>query len=87
MMVTVAEEGTATRAAVNGVTVGAKTGTAEKGEGQAPDVWTVGFGEAGGRSVAVAVVVEDGGAKGTAGSGGTVAAPMVGSIIRAVLVG
>jgi peptidoglycan glycosyltransferase len=84
MMIQVAEKGTGTRARVEGVTVGAKTGTAETASGQAPDVWTVAFGEAHGRTVALAVVVEDGGARGKSGSGGTVAAPMVASILGAV---
>jgi peptidoglycan glycosyltransferase len=84
MMVQVAQEGTAKRAQVEGVTVGAKTGTAEKGEGQAPDVWTVGFGEVQGRVAAVAVVVEDGGSRGESGTGGEVAAPMAGAILKAV---
>jgi peptidoglycan glycosyltransferase len=85
MMQGVVEDGSAGRAAVDGVTVGAKTGTAQKGEGQAPDVWTVGYGQAGGRAVAVAVVVEDGGHLGTGGFGGTVASPIVGAIIKAAL--
>ena len=84
MMIKTAEAGTATRARVSGVTVGAKTGTAQKGEGQAPDVWTVGFGEAGGRTVAVAVVVEDGGSQGNRASGGQVAAPIVAQVLSAV---
>jgi peptidoglycan glycosyltransferase len=84
MMIEVAETGTGKRARVDGVTVGTKTGTAETASGQAPDVWTVAFGEAQGRTVAVAVVVEDGGAAGKSGSGGTVAAPMVASILKAV---
>ncbi|MDR1187949.1 MAG: penicillin-binding protein 2, partial [Bifidobacteriaceae bacterium] len=49
MMVQVAENGTGTRARVDGITVGAKTGTAETAQGQAPDVWTVGFGQSQGR--------------------------------------
>ncbi|MDR1635675.1 MAG: penicillin-binding protein 2 [Bifidobacteriaceae bacterium] len=84
MMIEVAETGTAKRAQVQGVTVGAKTGTAETMEGQAPDVWTVAFGESQGRTVAVAVVVEDGGALGRSGSGGAVAAPMAAAILGAV---
>ncbi|MDR2454304.1 MAG: penicillin-binding protein 2 [Bifidobacteriaceae bacterium] len=84
MMIATAETGTAQRARVEGVTVGAKTGTAEKAPGQAPDVWTVGFGEREGRLVAVAVVVEDGGARGAAGTGGQVAAPMAAAVLGAV---
>ena len=84
MMIKTAESGTATRAQVSGVTVGAKTGTAQKGADQAPDVWTVGFGEAHGRTVAVAVVVEDGGAQGTGASGGAVAAPIMSQVLSAV---
>jgi peptidoglycan glycosyltransferase len=85
MMVGVVEEGTAGSAAVDGVTVGAKTGTAQKGEGQAPDVWMVGFGEAGGRAVAVAVVVEDGGRMGSDGTGGRVAGPVLAAMIEAAV--
>jgi peptidoglycan glycosyltransferase len=84
MMIDVAQNGTATGAQVSGVTVGAKTGTAEQGEGQPSDVWTVGFGQVQGRVVAVAVVVEDGGALGMKGTGGTVAAPIAGSVLGAV---
>jgi peptidoglycan glycosyltransferase len=85
MMVSVVTAGTGKQAAVDGVTVGGKTGTAEKAPGQAPDVWMVAFGEANGKSVAVAVVVEDGGNQGARGGGGTVAAPIASQVIKAVM--
>jgi peptidoglycan glycosyltransferase len=84
MMVKAAETGTGQLARVDGLSVGAKTGTAETAPGQAPDVWTVAFGEAANRLVTVAVVVEDGGPRGQSGSGGTVAAPMAAAILAAV---
>jgi peptidoglycan glycosyltransferase len=56
--------------ALSGLTVGGKTGTAEVGQGLAPHAWFIGFAEAEGRTVAIAVVVEHG------GRGGDVAAPI-----------
>ncbi|MCL1898255.1 MAG: penicillin-binding transpeptidase domain-containing protein [Micrococcales bacterium] len=84
MMVGTVTKGSAARAAVSGLTVGAKTGTAQKGEGQAPDVWTVGFGETENRTMAIAVVVEDGGTQGVNGTGGAVASPIVSQVLQAV---
>jgi peptidoglycan glycosyltransferase len=85
MMVNVVRNGSGGRAAIGGVTVGGKTGTAEKAAGEAPDNWYVAFGEAEGRSVAVAVVVEDGGKAGSAGTGGTIAGPVAQQVMKAVL--
>ncbi|MDR1393558.1 MAG: penicillin-binding protein 2 [Bifidobacteriaceae bacterium] len=84
MMIQTATAGTGRQAQVDAVTVGAKTGTAEKAAGQAPDVWTVAFGEVEARTVAVALVIEDGGSRGSSATGGSVAAPAVASILRAV---
>ena len=51
-------EGLATNAAIPGVTVGGKTGTAETGESGEPfNLWFAGYGDLDDRSVAVAVVV------------------------------
>ncbi|MDQ3442178.1 MAG: penicillin-binding protein 2 [Chloroflexota bacterium] len=59
MMVNAVENGTVTRAQVDGYTVGGKTGTAETGDGSAHS-WFIGFiGESGSR-YAVAVVLEQG---------------------------
>jgi penicillin-binding protein A len=63
LMVKVVEEGTGTRAAIEGVKVAGKTGTAEIGGGQAHS-WFIGFAPADAPTIAVAVVVE----KGTAAS-------------------
>lgn len=58
VMVDGVQEGLASNAAIDGVTVGGKTGTAENGENDEPfNLWFTGFGETDEQSVAVAVVV------------------------------
>ena len=81
-MIKVVNEGTGSRAAIDGVVVGGKTGTAQ-GPGGNPDVWFIGFAESGERSIAVAVVVEDGGAGGESGTGGGIAAPIAQRVMSA----
>lgn len=61
LMLASADYGYASAAAIPGATVGGKTGTAEVGEGE-PHAWFTGFAEAGDRTLAVAVIVEHGGA-------------------------
>lgn len=78
MMVEVVEKGTGTQAAISGVTVAGKTGTAEV-EGKPPHAWFLGIAPAGNPSVVVAVVVENG------GSGGAVAAPIAREVMKAAL--
>jgi peptidoglycan glycosyltransferase len=85
MMVGVVSNGSGSNAAIAGVEVGGKTGTAEKGEGQAPDNWFVCFANDGQRQIAVAVVVEDGGKAGFNGTGSAVAAPIARDVMMAVL--
>lgn len=84
MMVGVVANGTGRRAAIPGVTVGGKTGTAETGSGP-PTVWFVGFAPAEDPQVAVAVVVEDGGDVGDEATGGALAAPIARAVIEAAL--
>jgi peptidoglycan glycosyltransferase len=85
MMVGVVADGTGTNAAIPGVAVAGKTGTAEQGEGEAPDVWFIGFAPADAPRVAVAVIVENGGDAGESGTGGGVSAPIARTVMEAAL--
>ena len=78
LMVQVVESGTGTRAALSGVQVAGKTGTAEVAEGE-PHAWFAGFAPAEEPRVVVAVLVEN------AGTGGSVAAPIARAVISAAL--
>jgi len=77
--------GTGRAARIPGVTVAGKTGTAQRGQGQNPHAWFIGFAPAQDPRVAVAVVVEDGGTAGSAGTGGRLAAPIARDVMEAVL--
>jgi peptidoglycan glycosyltransferase len=78
LMVEVVKSGTGTAAALKGVQVAGKTGTAEVAEAET-HAWFAGFAPAGDPRVAVAVLVEN------AGTGGGVAAPIARKVISAVL--
>jgi penicillin-binding protein A len=78
LMVKVVSGGTGTSAALQGVQVAGKTGTAEVADAQ-PHAWFAGFAPAGAPKVAVAVLVENG------GTGGAVAAPIARAVIAAAL--
>ena len=81
MMQRVVNEGTGTAAALSGVDVAGKTGTAEidvdAGVNQA---WFIGFAPADDPKIAVAATVER-----TSGFGGTVAAPIAKAVMEAIL--
>ncbi len=67
-------------AAIAGITVAGKTGTAETGvPGEEPHAWFIGFAPASDPVIAVAVIIENG------GFGGSVAGPVAGDIMRAAL--
>ena len=80
MMEAVVTEGTGTAAAIPGVTVAGKTGTAEVGGPNIPsDAWFIAFAPAQAPKVAVAVLVVKGGV------GGSTAAPIAREVLEAAL--
>ncbi|MGW6129004.1 peptidoglycan D,D-transpeptidase FtsI family protein [Cellulomonas sp. NPDC055163] len=86
MMVGVVENGSGKAAKIPGVQVAGKTGTAQTGrEDESPHAWFTSFAPADAPRVAVAVVVENGGAVGNEATGGKVAAPIAKAVIEAVL--
>ncbi|HEY7453271.1 MAG TPA: penicillin-binding protein 2 [Thermoleophilaceae bacterium] len=83
MMSRVVEEGTGTNAALAGIRVAGKTGTAEVGANREfTQPWFIGFAPVENPRLAVAVTVER-----TTGQGGTVAAPIAKAVLQAVLGG
>jgi peptidoglycan glycosyltransferase len=85
MMVGVVSHGTGTSAQISGVQVAGKTGTAQHGADTTPHAWFIAFAPAENPVVAVAVLVENGGALGSDATGGKVAAPIAAQVIKAVL--
>ncbi len=85
-MVEVVARGTATALAVDGAVVGAKTGTAEVGTGEATNAWVIGFAGPQGvaPTLAFAVIVEADPGIGEQ-TGGRIAAPIARAVVEAAL--
>src|SRR5450756_2258711 len=79
MMQRVVNAGTGTAAALEGIQVAGKTGTAERGDGTNL-AWFIAFAPAADPQVAIAVVIED-----TQSTGGEVAAPLAAAVIKTAL--
>jgi len=80
MMASVVKEGSGTAAALEGIQVAGKTGTAEVDSGGSNQAWFVGFAPVSNPRMAIAVTVER-----TQGQGGTVAAPLAKRVLEALL--
>jgi peptidoglycan glycosyltransferase len=83
MMIGVVAGGTATRAAIPGIQVAAKTGTAQT-TGNNIHAWLIAFAPADAPKVAVAVIVEDQAGVSEA-TGGRIAAPIAQTVMKAAL--
>jgi penicillin-binding protein A len=87
MMLRVVERGTGSFAQIPDLQVAGKTGTAQHATGKPPHAWFIGFTSSGDKSIAVAVVVENGGNAGSEATGGHVAAPIAKAVMEAYLRG
>ncbi|HWG27264.1 penicillin-binding transpeptidase domain-containing protein [Actinospica sp.] len=85
MMQDVVTSGTATSLQNIGVSVAAKTGTAERGTGQNPVAWMVAYAPANNPQVAVAVMVADNNVQPSDAFGNSLAGPIAASVIKAVI--
>lgn len=85
MMVNGVENGAASNARIDGVSVAGKTGTAENGESDPYTLWFTGFAPADAPQYAITVLVEDGGGQGQEGFGNGIAAPVAKQVLEAVL--
>jgi peptidoglycan glycosyltransferase len=82
MMGNVVREGTGTAAALSGIDVAGKTGTAEVDNATANQAWFIGFAPIDSPRMAVAVTIER-----TQGQGGTEAAPIAKSVLESLIGG
>lgn len=85
MMIGAVANGVSGNAAIKGISVAGKTGTAQNGADQPYTLWFTGFAPAENPQVAVAVVVADGGGLGQDGRGNSLAAPIARAVMKAVI--
>ncbi|AMB59886.1 peptidoglycan D,D-transpeptidase FtsI family protein [Microterricola viridarii] len=85
MMVNGVENGAASNARIDGVSVAGKTGTAENGGDLPYTLWFTGFAPANDPQYAITVLIEDGGGLGQTGYGNLLAAPVAQQVLEAVL--
>lgn len=84
LLVHTVDDGTASPAAIDSVSVAGKTGTAQRGvDGKAPYAWFVSFAPAEDAEVAVAVMIQE--APGKSISGGQLGGPIAKAVMEAVL--
>lgn len=85
MMVNNVAGGAASNAAISGVQVAGKTGTAQNGATDPYTLWFTGFAPADNPKYAITVLVENGGGLGQTGYGNLIAAPIAKKVLEAVL--
>lgn len=89
-MMVESEKNTSGYGSVPGLEIASKTGTAEHGttpKQTPPHAWYIGFAPANNPTIAIAVIVEDGGDRGLAATGGSVAAPIGRAVMAAATQG
>ncbi|MGL4306847.1 MAG: peptidoglycan D,D-transpeptidase FtsI family protein [Mycobacteriaceae bacterium] len=89
-LMTASENNTVNSGSIAGLQIASKTGTAEHGldpRNTPPHAWYIGFAPASNAKIAVAVIVENGGDRALAATGGSVAAPIGRAVIAASLRG
>ncbi|TIC82774.1 penicillin-binding protein 2 [Nocardioides sp. GY 10127] len=86
MMVATVDDGTASPAAITGISVAGKTGTAQSGTDHAPYAWFVSFAPAENPKVAVAVMIQDApGLTRDEIAGGLLGGPIAKAVMEAVI--
>ena len=89
-MMVESEKNTSGSGSVSGLEIASKTGTAEHGstpKQTPPHAWYMGFAPANNPTIAIAVIVEDGGDRGLAATGGSVASPIGRAVMAAATQG